>query len=178
MYYRTPLLILSLSLAVGCASLSSPAPGTVVQGPGSVFQTAEAAAVDGLAWCAQDARRDPDRARLRIGVVRQVDGGYTYDTPGAASWAHPRRLDYTLRRDSVAHFQHFSATPDGRRTRHYERHSSHQRNVVDEVDPRHRPSYVLTPTMRVVVYRGDGEEPEIARLHRPSWNLGETLAAR
>jgi hypothetical protein len=176
--YRTPLLILFLSLAFGCASLSSPAPGNVVKGPGSVFPTAEAAAVDGLAWCVRDARRDDATARLRIGVVRQLDDGYTYDTPGVASWAAPRNLEYVLKSDSVAHFQYYSADQAGGRSQVYEHHSKRQRRVVDEIDPLHRTSYLLTPSLRVVAYRGHGEEPEVAQLQRPGWKLGEVLAAR
>jgi hypothetical protein len=83
-----------------------------------------------------------------------------------------------LTNDSVAHFQHYPAANAGPRSQVYERHSRQQRRVVDELDPLHRPSYLLTPSLRVVAYRGQGEEPEVAQLQRNGSSLGEALAAR
>lgn len=178
MSFRTPLLVLSLSLALGCASHLRLTPETPVRGPGTTFATIDAAVLDGLGWCALESREDGDRPRLRIGVVRHSRGGFTYDKPGIADSENPRELWYKLQRESVAHFQHYPVSIAERTAASYEHHSRHQRNVVDEVDPRHRPSYILTPSMRVVAYRGEGEELLVTRLSRPVWTDGEALAAR
>jgi len=176
--FRTPLLVLCLSFALGCASHLRLTPETPVRGPGTTFATAEAAVLDGLGWCALESRQDGDVPRLRIGVVRAARGGFTYDKPGIATRLQPRELWYKLQRESVAHFQHYPVSLSERKAYTYEQHSRYQREVVDEIDPRHRPSYILTPSMRVVAYRGDGEELLVARLPRPVWSGGEALAAR
>ena len=169
MISRIPLLFLTLTFAVGCASTQPHATGNPVQGPGTLFSTIQEAAVDGLAWSMRDARRDAHTPRLRIGVVRKVEGGYTYDEPGVAPRSRPTRLEYKLGQDAVAHFQHYPTRERGHSARVFESHTAYQRSVVDEIDPLHRPSFLLTPSLRVVEYRGGTTEPVVARLNRPDW---------
>ena len=162
---RLPLLALPLLvlLTTGCASLQ---PAPPVRGPGAVFSSIDAAALDALAHCQRLADRDSRIARLRVGVVRPVPGGFTYEVTGTARYTLPWRVRWELQPTDVAHFHHAPAIGGRTRDAHYERHTPRLRRFVDERDPRHRPSYLLTPRKRVVVYRGQDEETEIARLGR------------
>jgi len=142
-----------LVLATALPMLAQAGPDQTLYGPGHVFASVDAAAVDALAMAHRDQRlgRTP---RLSIGgTVIAVDGGYTYGAFEVADPATPDELRLRLNDAVVAHFHTYPS--QGKRVdRLNEHHSSADRWVVDRLDSKRRPSYVLTPSLRVVVYRG------------------------
>ena len=62
-------------------------------------------------------------------------------------------LRLSLGPKAVAHF-HTYPRRGGRLDPLNETHSVADRRIVDELDAHQRPSFVLTPSLRVVVYRG------------------------
>lgn len=176
---RHLLLGLFLGIAMGCATapvLEAPAElGEAVrtrlsndpliepiQGPGTTFETIDEAAIDGLAWCYLKSRGERP-VRVRGGSVRPVpSGGYAYDEIATARAIRPYRLWIRVEPTDVAYFIHVP----GPGSRENESHSRVHRANVDRRDPLHRPSYLLTPRLRVQVYRGAGEELRLAVLDR------------
>jgi hypothetical protein len=82
-----------------------------------------------------------------------VEGGFTYRAIQTASPDHPDGLRLRLGEDVVAHFHTYPSQGE-HLDRRNERHSPADRRIVDQLDSKRRPSFVLTPSLRVVVYRG------------------------
>jgi len=122
-------------------------------GPGAVFDSIQAAALDGLAFAHQESVDSRNPRLSRGGAVVRVEQGFSYGPLVEARPADPDRLYLRLGEDAVAHFHTYPKqhAPIDRRN---ETHSPADRAVVDVHDDLHRPSYVLTPSLRVVVYRG------------------------
>ena len=147
----------ALACAAG-APVSQPSvrlelPGKVVtpRGPGSVFPSVEAAAVDGLAYAHLEARR-ADRERFMHGsTIYAEQGGYSYGPIQVARPSDPDHLTLALKPSDVAHFHTY---PAGRaaENRLNEVHSPTDRANVEEMDPRGRPLFILTPSLRVRGY--------------------------
>jgi hypothetical protein len=143
--------------ALGCATggpsqpsvrLERPARVVTPQGPGSVLPSVEAAAVDGLAWAYLEARRS-DRERFMHGATIYPEGdGYAYGPIQVARPAEPDRLTLALRPVDVAYFHTYPAGSP-RENRLNEVHSPTDRANVEQVDPRKRPLFILTPSLRV-----------------------------
>jgi len=165
-----PALVAGLVLASAVPALAGPEAPTAPKGPGHVFESVDAAAIDGLAWAHAEQRRSDSRRLSRGGVVLAVSGGYSYGPLQTATRKAPSQLSMQLGRDAVAHF-HTYPQRSRRLDRRDEVHSRADRRVVDRGDSRHRPSYILTPSLRVVVYRGHRaptkSEEFVARLARP-----------
>jgi hypothetical protein len=126
------------------------------RGPGALFASIEAAAVDGLAWSHELQRAARNQRLSRGGTVFAVDGGYTYGELVVAHPATPDKLELKLGKSAVAHFHTYPS--QGRRVdRTNESHSRADRWVVDRIDSKQRPSYILTPSLRVVAYHGRGK---------------------
>lgn len=128
--------------------LELPARVVTPRGPGSLFPSVEAAAVDGLAFAYLEARRN-ERERSMHGATIYAEGdGYAYGPIQVASPSEPDRLTLALRPIDVAHFHTYPAgTP--RENRLNEVHSPIDRASVEQVDPRNRPLFILTPSLRV-----------------------------
>ena len=151
--YRTAALNVGLFLVVGHALVAGAEDPLTPQGPGHTFPTVEAAAIDALAF-AHLVEGQADGPRVsRGGGGYSRNGGLTYRSLRSASPASPEALSLPLGPRAVAHF-HTYPRRGGQIDRRNERHSKADREIVDELDPKHRPSYVLTPSLRVVVYRG------------------------
>ncbi len=119
------------------------------QGPGARFLTIEGAAMDALAHAHSLARLHEREGRMQGGVIRRVDGGYSYDEVSLAPARKPLRLEVTLQRDAVARFQ----THPGLHQRRADLINEEPSNVdVENVllnDPMHRPLFILTPTLEI-----------------------------
>lgn len=182
------LMLLGLLAGSGCA-ISASAPDLVAtraevqplrpRGPGAVFESADAAAIDGL-WLAYLETLEQDRAgtqRARGGTVFPVAGGFSYTPLVAAREATPGRVPLVLKPADVAHF-HSYPRADAHRNRINETHSPNDRANVDQRDPLRRPSYVLTPSLRVRRYDALRRETRIARIDMHSRGLTLAQAIR
>lgn len=158
-----PRLVVALAVA-GCASLPARYPPQA-RGPGAIFATIDAAALDALHFAY--GRGGRGRSHFEWGgTIRQIRGGYTYDGLVRGS-GHEVRL--RLGAEDVAWFHTHMRTASSLVDRLNERPSPGDRHMVDRVDPRHRPLYILTPSARVVVYwegalaEVSGEDAFVAR---------------
>jgi hypothetical protein len=130
-----------------------------------VFYSVEAAAMDALAFV-HSQRYPAGRPHLIGGTIARVDGGFSYAAP-VASKVHSALstpfLQLRLGPDDVASFMVYSRRDDRRIDRENETPSKSAMQIVDELDPRHRPLFLLTPSLRVVQYEGK-QTRSIARL--------------
>lgn len=170
---------MAFSLLVALPSSAQPRMRFIPQGPGSTFASVEAAAVDGLAW-AHKLQRESENPRLSRGgtIVAVDDGKYSYGVLLSASAGAPDSLQIQLGKSVVGHFHTYPRRGD-RIDVSNETHSPADRSVVDHMDSQRRPSFVLTPSLRVVAYRWSGKgratEVFVASLTQPT--SGQRLAA-
>ncbi len=138
------------------------------QGPGSIFSTVEDAALDALAY-AHTKRFPAGRPQVLAGAIERVDGGFSYGALAVSrrsSALSTSTARFRLGPDDVASFLVYSTRDNRRIDRLNESLSSSALRIVDEVDPMHRPIYLLTPSLNVISY--DGTKPQtIARLDAP-----------
>lgn len=147
------------------------------QGPGAVFASPRAAALDALAWCFLESRDRPlDRRRARGGAIKTVAGGFSYDEP-TLERRGTRVLAYPLRSTDVAHFRH---VPVRRWPAHApDAMDREARRIVSKVDPAERPYFLLTPDRRLRRYdAGDGSTETLARVVFGGHRGGPGLAMR
>jgi hypothetical protein len=165
-------LLLLIPFAIGCASTNSVpmSPRTGGAGPGSLFSTIDAAALDAVAWSYHASLEESPRTRrAQAGTIREVAGGFTYDTPSVAPKDDQYRVRYSVGEDAVAHFRMNpkAAIDNDRLERALEHFSARDRDMVDHHDPQHRPIYMLTPSLKIRSYVGKVAGPQvIARLNR------------
>ena len=161
--------------SLGCAPLSqllaafpTGEPSLEARGPGTIFPSIDAAAVDALTYAYLLARAAHDTERMRGGTIHRVDGGYSYGEIQVAGPLLPSRLTHPLKPRDVARFVIYSRTGHHRVDRANERPSKEDRRSVRFVDPLHRPLYILHPSLMIRVYRGEeGEFLDVADLrHR------------
>jgi len=134
-------------------AFSSAGTSFMPHGAGHLFASVDEAAIDALAMAHQLQTQSRNPRLSHGGTILSVAGGYTYTAIEIARPAAPDRLRLRLGSTVVAHFHTYPA--QGRKLdRLNESHSAADRRVVDELDARHRPSYILTPSLRVLVYRG------------------------
>jgi hypothetical protein len=174
-----PILVLTTLLGLGCAqlpqlsldssaALKSPPPELEVRGPGSVFDSVEAAAVDALTFCYLQARAG-DTERMRAGTIERSGAGYTYSEIHVANPLTQRRIQYRFAPQDVARFHVYPPHTNRDVNKAGERLSAKDRRSVSVVDPLHRPLYVLHPSLAIRAYRGaDSEAVEVASLRRPA----------
>ncbi len=176
---RIPLLALALAVSLGCAH--TPSADRVARGPGAVFPSVEAAAIDALTYAHQAGRADGAQPRMRSGTIRPVaGGGYTYAGITEAPRHEPHRVAIQIAPTDVAHFRTYTRQPlDGSSAelnRRREQPSRQLERVVDEIDPLHRPGFFLTPSLVVRVYRG--EERGVLEIADLRTAPADTLVAR
>ena len=147
------------------------------QGPGAVFASPRAAAMDALAWCFLESRERPlDARRARGGAIKAVAGGFSYDAP-TLERPGTRVLAYPLHSTDVAHFRHVPVrrwpghAPDAM--------DREARRIVSKVDPGERPYFLLTPDRRLRRYDGGGGPAEtLARVPLGGERAGPGLVIR
>lgn len=164
---RAALLALVLGGLVGCAGLlpnerssslfATPTTGSMHEtalepsGPGTVFESPQAAALDALAWCyLQSRERVVSARRVRGGTIRAVAGGFSYDEPAVANASGAGVLRYAMGTGDVAHFRHYPVARHARSG--WDLAEREARRFVERVDPAQRPFFYLTPERRVRVY--------------------------
>jgi hypothetical protein len=146
-----------LILSTGCMNLPTPAGAfsAAPHGVGATFMTVDGAAIDALAYAHALSRRDRVSGRMYGGVIRQVQGGYTYAEVQRATRRTPDKLTVTLNATAVARFQTHPRTGNRRADRKNEQPSSTDRRNVLKRDPQQRPLFILTPTLAIRVLRPD-----------------------
>jgi hypothetical protein len=161
-------------MAMGCATSSryQIADDLEAAGPGTIFSSVDAAAVDGLTYAYLTARQTGQTALAHGGTVVRVDGGFTYEELEVANKRSPMTLTLILRPHTVAQFRTYPRTDDPRVNRLNEKVSRSDRRNVDSSDPMHRPLFVLTPRLLVKSYEGGGDPmQEVANLGRQPANI-------
>jgi hypothetical protein len=192
---RTPsilLLALMALLGMACAQLpqlpmifvtglKTPPLELDARGPGSVFNSIDAAAVDALTFCYLQARENGDMERMRAGTIEPAGAGYTYNEIHVANPLTERRIEYVFAPQDVARFHFYPLHTDRDVNRLSERLSTRDRRSVSVIDPLHRSLYVLHPSLAIRAYQGvDSEVVEVASLRGPSrdWEWPSPFAKR
>ncbi len=137
-----------------------------IRGPEAVFESVEAAVLDALRYAHREAS-PIDRQRLGVGVIYRVADGYSYGAvkrSAALSPLQPHRVRYRLRAIDVARYVIPPRSRQAHINRANEQPSRDEKRIVDEVDPRHRPLYQLTPSLNIVRYDGEGRTTIVSRL--------------
>ena len=138
-------------------------------GPGTVFPSIEAAAVDALIYTYLQARNENDLERMRAGTIHSVDTGYSYGEIHVASSLLAYRIAYPLKAQDVARFHMYPFAINHDVNRGNERASQADRRSVAVTDPLRRPLYILHPSLVIREYRGrDDEVVAVADLRRPN----------
>jgi hypothetical protein len=163
-----------LALLIACAGLPLTAraadgghAGLRAQGPGTVFHSVEAAALDALSYAHLE-ETPIDRQRLRVGAIYRVPNGYSYAAPKRSAAASPLMapsVRYRLRAIDVARYLIPPRGGRGRIDRLNEEPSVKEKQIVDELDPVHRPVYQLTPSLNIVSYRQGGQTTVVTNLN-------------
>ena len=192
---RNPsILILTLTalLGLGCAQLPQLSSNAVTaleaspreleaRGPGAVFNSAEAAAIDALAYCHLQARAAGDTERMRAGTIERSGTGYTYREIHVATPLAQRKIKYLFAPQEVARFHVYPPHTDRDVNRIAERLSAADRRSVMVIGPLHRPLYVLHPSLAIRAYRGANlEVVNVASLRGPAraWEWPSPFAKR
>jgi hypothetical protein len=138
------------------------------RGPGALFASAEAAAIDALAYAYLQGVEARDLARTRGGTISTVGSHYNYGKIQLGNPLTPHRIDDRFGPHEVARFHADPVSRDIPTNRANERLSRADRRSVRIVDPLHRPLYVLHPSLAMCAYSGEGSQRvEVANLrHR------------
>ncbi len=150
------------------AALSDGAGPLHARGPGALFASIEAAAVDALTYAHLQALEARDTARIRGGTIYTVDSRYSYGEIQLGNPLTPHRISYRFGPREVARFHAYPVYQNALSNRANERLSRGDRRSVSFIDPLHRPLYVLHPSLRIRSYRGeDSQRVEVTDLRRP-----------
>ena len=134
-------------LGIGGCTLAPSQPVLLARGPGTVWPTIDAAAVDALRFT----HNLSPRSRVeRGGAIRRAQDGFSYEVVVRGTG---ESVQVRLGREDVAWFHTHIQTVSSLVNRLNEEPSPGDREMVDRVDPRRRPLYILTPSGRVIVYR-------------------------
>ncbi len=149
------------------AALSGGVQPLHARGPGALFTSVEAAAVDALTYAYLQARESRDTARIRGGTIYPVGDYYSYGEIQLGNPLNPHRISYRFGPHEVARFHAYPVVRDVLANRANERPSRVDRRSVSFIDPLHRPLYILHPSLTIRAYRGeDSQRVEVTKLHR------------
>ena len=171
-------LSLTALLGLGCAHL--PLPDALkkepleleAQGPGEVFTSVEATAVDALIYAYLQGQAAHETELVRGGTIRRAGKGFSYSEIHVAGREVPDVVRYTLKPQDVAHFTIYAPTGNRDVDLRNERPSRADRRFVTYVDPLHRPLYILHPSLMIREYRGEDHElTEVADLRHPARSI-------
>ena len=161
-----------LALGVGCASPghhaqadASRVSGAALETPPSVYADPESAALAAFQHLRSSLGRS-DQRRLHVGSIVRVDGGYAWLPPARAPKVARPVVQLKIDRRHVATY---ALHPKNRRAvvdRANNVITPAERRVVDEVDPLHRPLFVLAPNGRMLGYTHGGTVTTLADLGR------------
>ena len=169
-------LIASAPLGLGCAQrpqlLAARKTDPIkieARGPGTVFASIGAAAVDALTYAYLQAQAAHHTELMRAGTIYATRGGYSYGEIHVAKPSSAFRVTYTLKPQDVARFVIYPQARDRYVNRANERASRLTRHSMEVIDPLHRPVYILHPSLVIREYRGEDHEPtEVADLRHPT----------
>lgn len=175
--FNLPILLLGLTLtglvaSLACASPlptgpNRPALTTASAGDEKAVYPSIDAAVEAAFAAAARGAGPAERDRLRIGTIRRVAGGFAWVEPAVSSSSvgamAPVHVRLRLGPEDVAIYGLHPRSGLADLDRANESVSRHERRLVDEQDPLHRPLYVLTPSRRVVRYPALPESVEVVR---------------
>ena len=149
------------------ASLRGGVQSLHARGPGALFTSVEAAAIDALTYAYLQARESRDTARIRGGTIYPVGDRYSYGEIQLGYPLSPHRISYRFGPHEVARFHAYPVYRDRQANRANERLSQVDRRSVSVIDPLHRPLYVLHPSLAIRAYRGEGSQRvEVTDLRR------------
>jgi hypothetical protein len=159
--------------ALGCAQMGQfladldTKPKLEAWGPGTVFPSVEAAAVDALIYAYLQARDERDTKRMRAGTIYRVNAGYSYGEIHVAINLYTYQIAYPLRQRDVARFHMYPLSTDRDVRRANESATQADRRSVAVSDPLHRPLFILHPSLVIREYRGrDDAVVAVADLRR------------
>jgi len=161
------LLIACVGLPLTAGATDSARLGLKAQGPGAVFDTVEAAAIDALSYAHLEETLTQRRS-LRVGVIHRVENGYSYTAAKRSTASSPLTacsVRYQLRADDVARYIIPPHSGHARINRYNEEPTAKEKQIVDELDPAHRPLYQLTPSHNIVRYQYGGRTTVILNLN-------------
>jgi len=169
------LCLIVLLATSGCAQMENflasrdAKPRLEAWGPGTVFPSIEAAAIDALTYTYLQARNENDLERMHAGTIHSVDTGYSYDEIHVASSLFASRVAYPLKPQDVARFQMYPLATNTSASSANERATWADRRSVAVTDPLHRPLFILHPSLVIRKYRGrEDEVVAVADLRRPN----------
>ena len=149
------------------AALSDGAQPLLARGPGALFTSVDAAAVDALTYAHLQARKTRDAARIRGGTIYTVGDRYSYGEIQLGNPLNPHQISYRFGPHEAARFHAYPVYRDARVNRANERISRVDRRSVSVIDPLHRPLYVLHPSLAIRAYSGEGcQRAEVANLRQ------------
>ena len=157
--------VLAFAMASGAMAEE---PEGVTTGPGAVFDSLDAAAIDALMF----AHRTLRLGQAQGGAIFVTDSGFSYG-PMVRATRHGFRL--TLRTGDVGWFYAYNyelPTVGDRQPKFLTRED---RSMVSEVDPHHRPLYLLSSRMKVVRY--DGKSVDVVWPKRGKTRIQDVIAA-
>ena len=153
-----PLLIATLACSTLDTRRSVTGDAGIRQAPGALFYSMEAAALAAMTH-AHSLRFPTGRPQILAGTILRVPGGFSY-TPAAGSARKAPHAAPTLRHRlepaAVASYLVYTRLGATRADRAMERPRAVARRIVDEVDAQHRPVFLLTPSLEIVTYDGEG----------------------
>jgi hypothetical protein len=168
--------IASLALLAACVACAGAPPASPAandarsesraEGPGAAFPSVQAAALAALASAHRTAT-PRDRQRLRVGTIQRVAHGFAYSAPQRAvgsSLVTRQRVHYRLRPIDVASYVIPPRWEEWSSARSSETPDRKMQRIVDELDPAHRPVYVLTQSLDVVSYSRGGQTRVVTTL--------------
>lgn len=176
--FNLPTLLLGLTLTGLVASLAcaSPLPAgrpaasramAPTSAPDVVVYPSIDAAVEAAFAAAEQAAGPAERDRMRMGTIRRVAGGFGWVAPAVSASPigamSPMQVRLRLGPEDVAIYGLHPRSGLADLDRANESVSRHERRLVDERDPLHRPLYVRTPSRRIVRYPALPESLEIVR---------------
>lgn len=181
--FNVPILVLGLTLTGLVASLACASPPPAGRRPSTLSAipagmppaAAESefvhpsidAAVEAAFAAAERAAGPAERDRLRIGTIRRVEGGFRWISPAVSASPigamTPMQVRLRLGAEDVAIYGLHPRSGLADLDRVNESVTRHERRLVDEVDPLHRPLYVQTPSRRVLRYPAFPESLEVVR---------------
>ena len=172
--------LIAVLATLGCAPMThflaalDTKPQLEAWGPGTVFPSIEAAAVDALTYAHLQGLATRSSERMRGGAIYRTGDGYSYgDLHVAGPLDSSRnRIGHALHSQDVARFLIYPRVGRQEADRHSERPSQVDRRSVRVTDPLHRPLYILHPSLVIREYRGeDNEFVEVADLRHPTHEL-------
>ena len=149
-----PLLLLSLACSTPQRAIDDDA--LHAEGPGTLFTTVEAAVIDAMLH-AHTSRFPAGRPHVLAGAIQRVDGGFRYAAPETSdrhSALSPPVAHFRLGPNDVASYLVYSRVDERSLDRQTAKLILKARHITDDVDPLHRPVYLLTPSLTIVAYDG------------------------